>query len=77
MFDRLRNYINDDAWRVNISKNQVNIVNYLDIVLLEEEKILVKYKEGTISIIGNKLSVNKLLDSEILITGNIKCVEFK
>lgn len=77
MFDRLRNYINDDSWKINISKNQVDIVNYLDIILLEEEKILVKYQEGIISIIGARLSVNKMLDSEILITGNIKSVEFK
>ena len=77
MFDRLRNYINDDSWKINISKNQVDIVNYLDILLLEEEKILVKYKDGVISIIGDRLSVNKMLDSEILIMGNIKCVEFK
>lgn len=77
MFDRLRNYINDESWKINISKNQVDIVNYLDIILLEEEKILVKYGEGIISVVGDRLSVNKMLDSEILITGNIKCVEFK
>ena len=77
MFDRLRNYINDDSWKINISKNQVDIVNYLDIILLEEEKILVKYREGIISVVGDRLSVNKMLDSEILITGNIRCVEFK
>lgn len=77
MFDKLRNYINDDSWKINISRNQVDIVNYLDIILLEEEKILVKYKEGIISIVGSKLSVNKMLDSEILITGNIKSVDFK
>lgn len=77
MFDRLRNYINDDSWKINISKNQVDIVNYLDIILLEEEKILVKYREGIISVTGDRLSVNKMMDSEILIAGNIKCVEFK
>lgn len=77
MFDRLKNYINDEAWKINISRNQVDIVNYLDIILLEEEKILVKYGEGIISVVGDRLSVNKMLDSEILITGNIKCVEFK
>ena len=77
MFDRLRNYINDDSWKINISKNQVDIVNYLDIILLEEERILVKYREGIISVVGDRLSVNKMLDSEILITGNIRCVEFK
>lgn len=77
MFDRLKNYINDDSWKINISKNQVDIVNYLDIILLEEEKILVKYRDGIISIIGERLLVNKMLDSEILINGNIKCVELK
>lgn len=76
MFDKIRSYINDDEWEINVSKNKVNIVNYLDISLLQEDKISIKYQEGFITIVGEKLSINKMLDSEILITGNIKSINF-
>jgi len=76
MFDKIRNYINDNDWKINISKNKVNIVNYLDISLLQEDKISIKYQEGYITIVGEKLSINKMFDSEILITGNIKGINF-
>lgn len=77
MLNRLKDYINDDSFKINIYKNKINIVNYLDIITLEDNRISLKYQEGMIVIKGNNLSVNKLLDNEILITGEIKSVELE
>ena len=77
MLNRLKDYINDDSFKINIYKNKINIVNYLDIITLEDNRISLKYQEGMIIIKGNNLSVNKLLDNEILITGEIKSVELE
>lgn len=77
MLNRLKDYINDDSFKINIYKNKINIVNYLDIITLEDNRISLKYQEGMIIIKGNNLSVNKLLDNEILITGAIKSVELE
>lgn len=77
MLNRLKNYINDNNWRINIFDRSVNIVNYIDIIILEENRISVKYQNGIITVTGDKLSVNKMLEQEMLITGNIKSIEFK
>ena len=77
MLNRLKDYINDDCFKINIYKNKINVVNYLDIITLEESRISLKYQQGMIIIKGNNLSVNKLLDNEILITGEIKSVELE
>ena len=77
MFGNLRNYLNDYKWRIHIYDGKINIVNYIDIITLEDNRISIKYEKGTIVIKGRNLSVNKMLDSEILITGTINSVEFE
>ena len=77
MLNRLRNYINDNNWKITVFNRTVNIVNYIDIILLEENRISVKYQNGIITVLGDNLTVNKMLDQEMLITGDIKSIEFK
>lgn len=77
MLDNLRNYINDNNWRINIYNKKINIVNYIDIITLEDTRISIKYQNGILVIKGEGLSVNKMLDNEILITGDIKTLELE
>lgn len=77
MFKRINNYINDRDFKIHMTGSTINIVNYIDIITLEESRITIKYSSGMLVILGEDLSVNKLLDSEILITGNIRNIEFK
>ncbi|MBQ7136724.1 MAG: YabP/YqfC family sporulation protein [Bacilli bacterium] len=77
MFDNIKKYLNDDEWRIHIYDQKINIVNYIDIITLEDNRISIKYQNGIIVIKGKKLSVNKMLDNEILITGIIDSVEFE
>lgn len=77
MLNNLRSFINDNEWRINIYDGKINIVNYDDVISLEDNRISIKYKKGIIIIKGDNLSVNKLLDNEILITGNIKNLELE
>lgn len=77
MLKKIKNYINDTSWRINVFNKGVNIVNYIDIIILEENRISVKYQEGIITVLGEELSVNKMLEQEMLITGIVKSIEFK
>ena len=77
MFNNIKNYLNDSKWRINIYDGKINIVNYIDIITLEDNRISIKYDRGIIIIKGKKLSVNKLLDNEILITGIIYNISFE
>lgn len=75
MFKGITNYIKDDEFRINIYHDKINIVNYLEIISLEDNRVSIKYHEGNIIIKGKNLLVKKLLDQEILIAGDIKLIE--
>ena len=77
MFNNLRNYLDDNSWKIHIYENKINIVNYIDIIALEDNRISIKYEKGILIIKGNNLTLNKLLDQEILITGKISSLEFE
>ena len=77
MFNNIRNYLNDSKWKINIFDNKINIVNYLDIITLEDTRISIKCTDCNVIVKGKNLTVNKLLDNEMLITGTIISVEFE
>ena len=73
----LRNYILENKFKVTVLEKQVNIVNYEEIDSFDESKIIIRYKKGTVIIFGAELSISKLLDEELLISGNILKIEFR
>lgn len=76
MFNITR-YINDTDFQIIYINNQLNVVNYERINYMEDEKISLSHKKGTIIISGNNLRVKKLLDSEIIIIGTFENIEFR
>lgn len=72
---KVRDYLLDDEFKMIIIKNKINISNYEKIEYLDNDNIIVKYIDGKISIKGENLIVSKLLNDEILISGNIKTIE--
>jgi len=77
MINSLRNYLNDNAFRINFTDRMINIINYIEVITLEDNRISIRYCNGMLIIKGKDLSVNKMMDDEILITGVIKSVEFE
>ena len=76
MFNVMR-YINDIDFQIIYINKQLNIINYEKINYMEDEKISLSSKDGTIMIKGNSLRVKKLLDNEIMIVGNFESIEFR
>lgn len=76
MFKDLRNVIYDKKFKVTILKNKVNINNYKEILIFEENQILVRAEESSVKVRGENLTINRLLENELLIEGKIKTVEF-
>ncbi len=77
MLKDIRNFIQDNVFKVTVLKGQIDILNYLEIDHFDDSKIIIRYSEGTLVINGKELIIAKLLDDEILINGKIKNVEFK
>ncbi len=69
--DRLSNYIEDREYKIIIKENFLNIVNYDEIVDFSLHKISVRIKNKLILVEGTKLVISKMLEREVLITGNI------
>lgn len=77
IIDGIRSYIMENDTKITIINNKINIINYIDIGHFDNNKIVVKLKNKNIIIKGENLVVSKLLDSEILITGEFYNIEFR
>lgn len=75
MFNRLREYIKDEEFRLTIFEDRIYATNYQEILSLEEERISIRTKKSRIIIKGKNLTLNKLLDFEILIVGEVSNIE--
>ena len=76
MLNRLRTYISESEFKINILIGRVDIVNYIEIDHFDDTKIMVRYEKGLVTIKGENLTISKLLNDELLILGKIKTVEF-
>lgn len=71
----LINNLLEKEFKITIFKNKINILNYEEIGNITDDEIYLKCREGLIKIKGKKLLVNKMIDNEILISGEIKEVK--
>ena len=77
IIDGIRSYVMETDEKIIIINNKINITNYIDIGHFDSNKIVIKFKNKNVIIKGNDLVVSKLLDSEILITGEFNNIEFR
>ena len=75
MLKALRSYILESDFQINILNGKVDIVNYLEIDHFDDTKVIVRHQQGIVKIKGENLTISKLLNDELLISGNIKAVE--
>lgn len=71
IFNKLENYLNEQEYKMVIRNNQINIVNYDEIVDFSSNKIIIKKMTKLIIIEGKNLTISKMLDNEVLISGII------
>lgn len=77
LIDSFRNYILDEEFKIQILKNQVNIVNYSNIINFTSKEIIVKCDDIKVTVTGNELIISRLLANEVLISGVIEKIEFR
>ena len=73
----IRSYILENELKITIINNKINIINYKDIGHFDSNAIIVKTDSKDIHIKGSDLVVSKLMNDEILITGNFNTIEFR
>ncbi len=75
MINRIRQYIKDDEFRLTVFSDRLHVVNYVEMLSLSSDRISFLTDKFRIVIKGRNLTVNKLLDKEVLILGVILSVE--
>ena len=75
IFRDLTNIIHDKTFRILILNNTMNINNYEDILIFEDNQILIKSNNKLIKIKGNNLSITRLENKEVQIEGQIINIE--
>lgn len=75
LVNKFRSYLLEDEFKINISREKVNIKNYDTIGQIDSNKMVIYYEKGTVSVIGKNLSLIKMLDDELLISGNVQKIE--
>ncbi len=72
-----RNLILNDKFVINIYQDNINVLNYEKIGIVDDSKISIFSNKGEIVIFGNNLVLNKMLDDEVLIKGQFTKIEYR
>lgn len=75
MLDRLYEYVSDNKFRFTVYDNQFHVINFKRILSLEENYVSVLSNNKKITVTGSNFILNKLVEDELLITGNITKIE--
>ena len=75
MLRNLREYIAPDELKITITMDKVNILNYDRLRDITDKEISFSKNNKKVKVVGKDLKLNKLLDQEVLIIGNIMKVE--
>ena len=72
----LDEYINDKKYSMIYKYEKLDIINYTEIIDFSSMKISIRYKDKIYHIEGENLVISKMMEDEILITGNISRITF-
>lgn len=75
MLRNIREYIDNSEFQLNLLKGRVNVLNYQELLQINSKEMIFTTSFCKINVKGNNLVLSKLLDSELLITGDIDAIE--
>ena len=75
VFDRLDRYLTDKEYKIIYKDKYLNIINYVEILDVNEKEIDIKNNNGITKILGNNLVISKMLEDEMVIVGDIEKIE--
>ena len=75
MFDYFDRYLLDKDYKITICRNQIHILNYLEIEDFSSTRVVVRHEGGKTILLGDNLVVSKMQEEELLIIGNLKSIQ--
>ncbi len=71
-FEKYRSLILESDFKINVSFNYIDILNFTKIINIEEKEVILEQNKKIIKIIGSNIRVVRMLKDELLLTGTIK-----
>lgn len=76
LFRLANNYINENNFSMIYKNKSLDVINYTKILDFSSTLISFEYKNNGYYVEGDNLVISKMMEDEILITGNIKKITF-
>lgn len=75
MLRRVYEYVKDEEFRFTVYNDRIHFINFMKINTLNSDYVLIESSDRKISIKGKNLILNRLLEKEVLIIGDIYGIE--
>lgn len=76
LIKKIDNYINDKKYSMIYKNNKLNIINYSEILDFSSTLITIRYEDKVYYINGKNLVISRMMENEVLITGEINLITF-
>lgn len=73
----VRDFILEEEFELKVLEGRIDIINYTTIGHFDNSKVIIYYNKGEVIIKGENLTVNKLMNDEVLITGKVSSIELR
>ena len=73
----IREYLLENDFKLILTDGNIDILNYQEISLFDDNHVIIKSNNKFITILGNNLIITKWLDDEILVNGEITKIELR
>lgn len=73
----INKYLLENDFKMVLTDNYIDILNYQEVSLFDDNRIIIKNKNGIITIFGNNLIISKWMDNEILVSGEVIKIELR
>ena len=77
MLERIYHSLQDSDYKLTVYEDEIHLINYKKLLVLEDEKIVVSTSKSIITITGENLLLKKLLQNEMLLSGVVQKIEVK
>lgn len=75
MLSRVKDYILDQEFRLTLFEQRFLAINFIKILSLEESRVSFSTNFGRVVVKGENFTLQRLLESEVLVAGEIEGVE--
>lgn len=75
MIKNVYEYVRDNEFRFTVFSDRIHVINYKRIISLQDDDISFLGDDKKIVVKGKGLTLNKMLDDEVLILGSVTKVE--